>query len=733
MNLTAGPLAERVMRATVFVSPANLMTAYDGQPAASRARTKSQLLAAVNQALEQAQAERAEAERAAAAAEDDRAMAEQEAEKALAKRDAARKAADEMLTTARAAATKLASSESFPLNSTGVADQHPQAAHDEDVTAEEERLAAAMRKINTAARRATKPWSIEAERANERADAARALAAHAAERAKTARGAAAKAGDAHRAAERAASRARAAWLTKTRSAYALRAEASRDDARSAKDEALAASGGRRAPAPGPSTRPCEPGLVQEPETCEDYYRTTRRTYRAYSMAAGLLPIFVALISLALAGWLISRDRDGSITSVCNGGFATEGWLRSVLTEGDLAGRVRFAAAYIVHFSVCILAIYFGLASTRRILNVHWDDVRATFPTLHQALPATSAPRRLPVLFCFLSAGAFSFALWLLFGDAVDDALQPFFGGLANSIGYCRTGGFETALYWLALLGALAACPAAVALIFGAATIAFRFERDDINGAWSDSYVLREKLNALLTLLFIAAALLVVANVAFGALVDWTMQIGAAAKDTADLMKDVEAAQDPAPSSLLGQALSAMAHLLGAIPQAIEAVLRDIETIAQASGLFPPQRNAIQEANEAAAQLATLKPFASALTSFTGIMSSLLLIAVFAPSFLALIDDINIAGKTHASYDMDEGADRADNAHPNSATTPAAAQPPRTSLAPPYPVAGWSAVSEWKKKHGLTLSVTDMTSTFLAIAAPLLSSTVIDLSKVVVGH
>lgn len=64
-----------------------------------------------------------------------------------------------------------------------------------------------------------------------------------------------------------------------------------------------------------------------------------------------------------------------------------------------------------------------------------------------------------------------------------------------------------------MIGAGVVSPAVSSLVVAAACLAYRYERKAINGAWSDSYVLRQKLNSLLTLFFIASALLVITNVA----------------------------------------------------------------------------------------------------------------------------------------------------------------------------------------------------------------------------
>ena len=42
------------------------------------------------------------------------------------------------------------------------------------------------------------------------------------------------------------------------------------------------------------------------------------------------------------------------------------------------------------------------------------------------------------------------------------------------------------------------------------------------------------------------------------------------------------------------------------------------------------------------------------------------------------------------------------------------------------------MQDWKEKHGLKLSFTDLTGSFIAVLAPILSTSLIDLTKVAVG-
>ena len=81
--------------------------------------------------------------------------------------------------------------------------------------------------------------------------------------------------------------------------------------------------------------------------------------------------------------------------------------------------------------------------------------------------------------------------------------------------------FSAALDWHIRIGAGAVSVAVASLLVAAACLAYRYERNHINGPWSDSYVLRQKLNSLLTLFFVGSALLVITNVALNSAMGWS--------------------------------------------------------------------------------------------------------------------------------------------------------------------------------------------------------------------
>jgi len=58
------------------------------------------------------------------------------------------------------------------------------------------------------------------------------------------------------------------------------------------------------------------------------------------------------------------------------------------------------------------------------------------------------------------------------------------------------------------------------LCMAAAVIAYRFEIHNINGQWSETYVLRTKLSSLLTLFFLGSILFVTMSLAINSRFDW---------------------------------------------------------------------------------------------------------------------------------------------------------------------------------------------------------------------
>lgn len=92
-------------------------------------------------------------------------------------------------------------------------------------------------------------------------------------------------------------------------------------------------------------------------------------------------------------------------------------------------------------------------------------------------------------------------------------------------------------------------------------------------------------------------------------------------------------------------------------------------------------------------LETLRSATAALSTWWGMLSSAILLATFVPTFVSLGRDVDEAAR------LDLGRD-----------------------------ATWAAVVAWKKEHGLQLSTGEITTAILAAAAPILTSPIIDLTK-----
>jgi hypothetical protein len=125
------------------------------------------------------------------------------------------------------------------------------------------------------------------------------------------------------------------------------------------------------------------------------------------------------------------------------------------------------------------------------------------------------------------------------------------------------------------------------------------------------------------------------------------------------------------------------------------------------------------AKAVAAAFAASKTLRGSLANFISIISAVVLVAIFASALYGLTSEIMVAGKCHAYYDMLDKSDAAHQPDPNQQID----------------VAGLQTVEDWKKKHGLEMSFSDLTGSFLAVLAPLLSSTLIDLTKIPIigGH
>ncbi len=422
---------------------------------------------------------------------------------------------------------------------------------------------------------------------------------------------------------------------------------------------VATRNARRVPAAAPA-RPAEPGVSPGAAQVLDYYVRTRRSPWVYSALSVVLPTVIGIGALALArrlfkagsAWTSGGDWARKLAAACGSAIGDH-----ALT--DQAGRLRLAGSLVALTVVCAVAIAFGILSARRVYRVHVSGRGGRL--------AGGAAVAALVLWVATTRG---------FGGFCARLLAPILAGFSCAVSGGGSG-ISDVMAALAEFGGGGAAAALFAVGAGVAFLAWRFETDDINGNWSDSYVLREKLNALMSLFFIAAILLVVANLFL------TSLIGASGALVAELK-----APDGGPSA------------------------------------------------------DALKAYASSLGNYFGGVSSLVLLAMFLPAFLVLIDDIEIAGRTHAAYDM-----KSDNSPiyrvtgalsvtlPPSPSQLSAQMHPdsqRNPTVPPYRVAGWKVVKDWKDKHGLAMSVPDVLASFVAVAAPLLANSVVDVAKLVLA-
>ena len=101
--------------------------------------------------------------------------------------------------------------------------------------------------------------------------------------------------------------------------------------------------------------------------------------------------------------------------------------------------------------------------------------------------------------------------------------------------------------------------------------------------------------------------------------------------------------------------------------------------------------------------------------FYGGVGSLILIVIFVPAFFKHTGEIDFAGACQGYYEalIEEIAKK---------------NRPEADLQQPMLVASWDTIQHWKDKYGLTLSYTNMTGSFVAVLAPLLSNSLIDLAK-----
>jgi hypothetical protein len=458
----------------------------------------------------------------------------------------------------------------------------------------------------------------------------------------------------------------------------------------------------RADGPG-APPPPPPGTTGEPATVVDFYNDTRRKYfrATYTLMSGLGPLAIFAGTIALVAWLLA-DRQpppalglmdiGETDRLPVGDYCGSSIGRGPLLDAVLAGTLHFSATHVALIVICVLAFVASAACTLNVLQTHnVPRHRPRLPML-QWFIATIIPIMGGVL-VYVTADIFvGRQIAQLFGRLFPIPSSPSgCGALVDAIKLRETLDLQMQI------GAGLVSLAVFSLVIAAATLAHRYERSNINGAWSDSYVLRHKLNSLLTLFFTASILLVLINVALSSAMDWSSGIlDAVSAATADQSSD-----SGGPGG--AKAGSGSDSNAGSAAAASDSA---------GAGATKPASSASAAKSGAAAAFAAIKSLKTAVVNFAGILGSLLLIAIFAPALYFMTSEIELAGKCHAYYDT---------------YSPGPSGPLRQPE--PMVVAGWKAVQDWKESHGLSLSYTSLTSSFIAVLAPLLSSSLIDLTKV----
>jgi hypothetical protein len=538
----------------------------------------------------------------------------------------------------------------------------------------------------------------------------------------------------------------------------------------------------------------EPGETGPVIDVETYYGMTRKdcTAGAFSLVSFFAPFIAFATAMELIVYLLSfwsppllldsgsgevnvaSDPPVPVVEFCAPGKGFDPLLNSLL-----ASTFHFSATHVALLAVCALAFLAAAASIWNVVGTHklvdCDPVWARFNP--SWLAKGSASIVVPLV---VGCGVFSLGLC---------RYGPQIGGLFKRLFPIPTGACSVLdqvdaakdhLYAQMWWGAMAVSIGVVSLIFAAALLGWRFETTKINGAWSDTYVLRHKINTLLTLFFIGSALLVVTNIALSSATDWV-------SGALDVIAAATQPDSKGDTGATGQSGAAAASSPTA-PEKVQGA-QPAPAAAPAKPLSPT-----------AAEFNSLKALKTSVSSFAGALGSLLLILIFVPALYCLTGEIEIAGKTHASYDTAKKANKdPPPAAPRAAAVyargpdgqfyeveaapgrspeapavltakgmneavhefelvaapgsppassflgkargkiyefvtqpPAEAEPEKKAPAAKWEVARWKTVQDWKEAHGLKLSFSDMTATFVAILAPLLSGSIIDLTKMALG-
>jgi hypothetical protein len=145
--------------------------------------------------------------------------------------------------------------------------------------------------------------------------------------------------------------------------------------------------------------------------------------------------------------------------------------------------------------------------------------------------------------------------------------------------------------------------------------------------------------------------------------------------------------------------------------------------------------------------------ASAVSTYWGVFASLALVAAFGPAFVSLARDIDLAAKIGLAAETTQapakrgghfvilprrrsGLNRVISADLTLSDDPAPVAPVAAGATPEEQAAQllssvtYAQLLKWKQDHGLDLSTSQIATALVAVAAPLLASPAIDLSKIV---
>jgi len=492
---------------------------------------------------------------------------------------------------------------------------------------------------------------------------------------------------------------------------------------------------------GKRQRPPSPGGVRDVSKVKDFYDETRLRARPWAYS-----IFCVAVPGAVLAWaLLTIDHDlpesradGVPEAFIEGVCASPDFLRALANVGT-ASVLHFTVTQVVLLTACVLAFAFAAWTIRNVLAIHCQDVLSV-----------EAARSVAVVTPLIVGGSlfvatktcFGKPVWALFGNGAafaqwhaDAATLPC---LKDALSLADT--LDAHAFW----GALAVTLSGVALALAAATIAFRFETDDIDGYWADSYVLRHKLKALLTLFLLASVVLVVTNIALSAYTDFAANAFSEIEASGIACFRIETADAQSHQVKLlcpkAEAGASVTKDGGANEKNAKNEKRDLAGT-QGASASPKPHDAVAEL------FAQVKSLRKTLLNLAGGLASLTLVAMFLPAFAGLTSDIEIAGKTHADA-AGKAATAAKTQDPKQVktgglvrnvlhaigfvATAESSSPDATAATTNFNVAGWKDVKTWKEDHGLSLQFSDLATTLAAAAAPLLSNGVFDLSKSLFG-